>query len=143
MIDTRDRIVAEAMTWLKTPWHHLQRCKGAGVDCLQFLAGVYSNVGLVAEVDTGYYSHDWHLHESDSLFLAGLLRHTVRAWKPRRGDVVMMKYGKHPAHGGIIVDWPVIVHAYAVERAVVVSDLATLPLLRRVSGFYCIKGLAE
>ena len=33
--DLRARIVAEAMTWLGTPYHHRGKLKGIGVDCAQ------------------------------------------------------------------------------------------------------------
>lgn len=43
---TRDDIVAEARTWLKTPFHHCGRVKGAGVDCVGLVVGVASNLDL-------------------------------------------------------------------------------------------------
>jgi hypothetical protein len=48
MIDlTRERIVAEAMTWAspRTPWHHQAMKKGVGADCLGFLAGLAYDLG--------------------------------------------------------------------------------------------------
>lgn len=39
--------VAEAMTWLGTPYHHQGRVKGVGVDCATLLCEVYKEVGLM------------------------------------------------------------------------------------------------
>jgi hypothetical protein len=37
---TREDIIAEARSWVGTPWRHSQMTKGAGADCLGFLAGI-------------------------------------------------------------------------------------------------------
>ena len=39
--------VAEAMTWLGTPYHHQGRVKGIGIDCATLLCEVYEVVGLI------------------------------------------------------------------------------------------------
>ena len=47
----RARVVAIAHEWLGTPYHTGGRLKGVGVDCLTLLAGVFSEAGLVGQVD--------------------------------------------------------------------------------------------
>jgi hypothetical protein len=42
---TREAIVAEARSWIGTPWKHNQIAKGAGADCLGFLAGIAFALG--------------------------------------------------------------------------------------------------
>ena len=32
---TRQAIIDETVTWLRTPYHHMAAIKGAGVDCAQ------------------------------------------------------------------------------------------------------------
>jgi hypothetical protein len=44
-IITRAALVAEADTWLATPWGHMQAEKGVAVDCLGFLRGIARFVG--------------------------------------------------------------------------------------------------
>ena len=39
--DQRAAVVAEARSWIKTPWVHMAAIKGAGVDCAMLLARVY------------------------------------------------------------------------------------------------------
>ena len=39
-MNQRQRVVAEAETWLRTPYHHMGRIKGGGIDCPTLLAEV-------------------------------------------------------------------------------------------------------
>ena len=43
----RAAVVAEAATWLRTPYHHMGRVKNAGTDCLMLLAEVYEAAGVI------------------------------------------------------------------------------------------------
>lgn len=43
---TRADVVAEARTWLGTPWQHQQSLKGVATDCLGLISGVALNLGL-------------------------------------------------------------------------------------------------
>ena len=142
---TRKDVIAEAMSWLRTPWHHQARVKGAGVDCAQFLAGVFGNLGLVPALDLGHYPPDWPLHQDRPRFLETLALYAdpVAALDtPLPGDIAMFKFGRHAAHGSIVVGWPVIIHAYRDERAVVLSDVAVSPALtERFAGFWRLRGM--
>lgn len=140
--ETRDAIVAEAQSWLQTTWHHEARMKGIGVDCAQFLIAVYSAVGLVPAFDTGHYPPDWHLHRTEQRFLDALLQYADPVAEGLPGDIAMFSYGRHAAHGSIVVEWPLIVHAWRDEGAVVLSDVQNGPLEERFAGFYRLKGLA-
>ena len=51
--EQRQAVVAEALTWLGTPYHHRARVKGAGVDCGQLLAAVFEGAGVLRHVDPG------------------------------------------------------------------------------------------
>ena len=44
---TREQILAEALSWIGTPYRHGQMAKGLGADCLGFLAGVAHAIGYV------------------------------------------------------------------------------------------------
>lgn len=60
---TRKCVVAEARTWLGTPYH-LQAClKGVGVDCAMLLAGVAHGCGMCSQpFPPRRYSPQWALH---------------------------------------------------------------------------------
>lgn len=145
--DQRALIVAEARTWLKTPWRHRQRCRGAGVDCAQFLVGVFSALGYVPAVDLGYYPADWHLHNDEPRFLDVLAEYADELPEgtiPLPGDVAMFRYGRHAAHGSIVVAWPLIIHAYRNQRMVTISDaVADQSLAARLDSLWRLKALAE
>ncbi len=140
----RAAVVAEARTWLGTPWHHMARVKGGGVDCAQILAAVYHAAGLVPDLDLGYYPPDWHLHQERARFLEALLQHAdplSAGDTPLPGDLAMFRYGRQAAHGSIIIEWPLILHAYLDEGKVTLSDASRGPLARRLAGFYRVRGL--
>ena len=140
-MDKRAAVAAEAMTWLKTPWHHMARVKGAGVDCAQFLICVFYAVGLIPEIDPGQYPPDWHLHRDESRFINALLQYADPVGQPLPGDIAMFRYGRHAAHGAIVIAWPLIIHAWKDERAVVLTDVSKSPLAERLDGFYRLKGM--
>ena len=73
----RAAVVACARQWLRTPYHHRGRVKGAGVDCAMLLAEVYAEAGLVAPLAIPHYPPDWHLHRDAERYLGVLLDHAV------------------------------------------------------------------
>ncbi len=110
--EQRAAVVAEAMTWLETPYHHEARSKGAGVDCAQLLAGVYINVGLIAPFAVNRYPPDWHLNSPRERLLevVGRFAQEIEG-PPRPGDVVLWRFHRCFAHGAIVVEWPVVIHS--------------------------------
>jgi cell wall-associated NlpC family hydrolase len=129
-MDFRAAIVAEARTWLGTPWHHAARVKGAGVDCGQFLIAAYTGAGLVPGFETGPYSIDHMMHSGEELFLGFVEAHLDRTDTPLPGDVAVWRYGRCFSHGAIVLDWPLIIHAHRPDRAVVLGDATKGALAR-------------
>ena len=118
----RSAIVAEAQTWLGTPYHHGGDVKGAGVDCVMLLVKVYQRFFLLpATFDPRPYPMDWHLHRSGERYLAGVLDHGCPVAKPQPGDIALYRYGRAYSHAGIVTDWPTIIHAHRPDGAVVAS----------------------
>ena len=152
----RAAVVAEARAWLRTPYHHMGRVKGAGVDCATLLAEVYARAGVIAPVAIPYYPPDWHLHRDAERYLGFVLEHaielglTVRRhcedgalcgasdeaiqsrrsedWIaspraalgarndgafPKPADIALWRFGRCFSHGAIVIDWPLVIHAYA------------------------------
>lgn len=118
-MDIRDKIIEEALSWQNTPWHHMGEVKGAGVDCAQFVKNVYVNVGLVEWFDTGYYPQDWMMHKEEERFLGIVERYAKQVHRPEKGDIVVYKVGRCFSHGGIVIQWPLIIHAFQPEYSVV------------------------
>lgn len=121
----RAAVVAEAKTWLGTPWRHRGRVKGAGVDCAQFVIKVYAGAGMIADFDTGEYPRDWHIHKDDERFLAfvpSFAREIAEA-DVGPGDLMLCKIGRVYSHGAIVLAWPQGIHAAIQAGQVVLCDL--------------------
>jgi cell wall-associated NlpC family hydrolase len=120
----RQAVIAEALTWLKTPFHHRQCVKLAGVDCANFLYGVFRNAGLTPELEIEDYPPDWYLHRDEERFLGWVTKFARKIdgapYKP--ADVVMYRFGRTFAHSAIITCWPQVIHAYAPARMVCYDD---------------------
>ena len=120
-IEQRAAVVAEAQSWLRTPYHHMGRVKGAGVDCAMLPAEVYAACGLIPRQKVEFYPMDWHLHQTGERYLNSVLAYAHEVESPKPGDLVLWRFGHCLAHGGIVVDWPIIVHAL-VGVGVVLAD---------------------
>lgn len=112
--EARERVVRAAESWLRTPYHHRGRVKGAGVDCAQLVLAVYSEAGVIEAFDPGHYPSDWHMHKTEERYLSAV---TARATEvpmtpaPLPGDLVLIKFGNTFSHGAIVTEWPVCIHA--------------------------------
>lgn len=107
----RESVIAEALTWEKTPFHSMARVKGAGVDCAQFLIVVYATVGLIEDFDPGYYPADWALHKDEERYLGWVEKLAKPVDAPLPADIAVWKFGRTFSHAAIVVDWPKIIHA--------------------------------
>lgn len=132
----RQEVVAEARSWLRTPYHHHARVKGVGVDCAMFLAEVYERTGLVEHVETGHYPHDWHDHRDEEMFIAWVQRvGCVPIEKPQSGDIALFRFGRTFSHGGVMADTATVIHSY-LGMGVCTHRLDEAPLARRVVQFW-------
>jgi cell wall-associated NlpC family hydrolase len=144
-IDQRKAVVEEAKTWLKTPHVHMARLKGVGVDCALLLAEVYERTGLVEHIDPGYYPQDWHLHKGgqaeERIYLKTVLKyaHRVKDRDPLPGDIVLFDFGRCESHGAIVIEWPIVIHAY-VGMGVIYGEADKNPLAGRLAGIFSIWG---
>jgi hypothetical protein len=99
--------------------------KGAGVDCATFIACYLQECGFAKRSDfdsVGIYGHDWFCHTTSERYLSQLMRHVqktmdtlcvpkVAAALP--GSIVLFKAVRSRVfnHGGIVTEWPFILHA--------------------------------
>lgn len=131
------RVVAEARSWIGTPYLHQASVKGAGSDCLGLLRGVWrSLVGREPEVVPPY-TDDWaEPSGQEALLAAGGRWLTARdVGDASAGDVLLfrMRQGGIAKHLGIqteLGDSAAFVHAYT-GHGVVESPLSQ-PWQRRI-----------
>jgi cell wall-associated NlpC family hydrolase len=136
---TRAEVVAEARTWLGTPFGHQQRTKGLAVDCAGLVIGVARNLGLVpACFDVSGYARQ---PDGASLMRAcdeAMTRIAQADLQP--GDVVVVAFDRFPGHVGIVGDHLhgglSIIHALGVTaRRVVETQLVFFRSMRFVAAY--------
>lgn len=139
-LEQRAAVVAEARTWLGTPYHQLADVKGAGVDCSMLLVRVFVDAGVLAPFDPRPYPPDWHLHRSEERYLTWLERfgtpYALDEREPQAGDVVLSRFGRCFSHGAVMTGRFELVHAYAKDRLCVEGDLRHQPFLERALCFF-------
>lgn len=126
----RAAVVKIAKSWLGTPYHHMGRIKGAGVDCLTILAETFHEAKLIPKIEVSYYPKDWMLHRDAERYLEGLLKYANEIpGSPKPGDIVLWKIGRCFSHGAIVVEWPIVIHANA-GRNVSLDNIDTVQALK-------------
>jgi NlpC/P60 family putative phage cell wall peptidase len=123
---TRAQVVAEARTWVGTPFQHAQHCKGKGCDCIGLVIGTFKRLGCL---DGAYtppaYSQQWHAHKNEELLVrqAQGLGFTVKDGDAEPGDLLLFKFGRVCSHAGIYLGGDSFVHAYFSLKRVVMQPL--------------------
>lgn len=113
---TPEKIIAEARTWIGTPYLHQASRKGAGCDCLGFLRGVWREViGEEPELPPPY-SADWAEASKKETLAEAARRHldeiALDAIEP--GDILLFRWRERmPAkHCAILVRENRMIHAH-------------------------------
>lgn len=133
----RTAVVAEAKSWLGTPWRHMGDIKGQAVDCAMLLRMTYMNVGAIPPFDPRPYPRLWFHHHTEERMLRwivdelGGLEVPVEAARP--ADLFVYRIGLCYSHSAILVSPGLIVHAYHKNRRVIETetfdaDLVGLPV---------------
>ena len=134
----RARVVATALEWLGTPYHHLGDVKGVGVDCAMFMVRVFVDTGLVPAFDPRPYPTDWHLHRGEERYLGAVLDRAHEVAAPGPGDIALYRFGRTLSHSALVIAWPRVVHAQA-RVGCILSDAATdEPLASRTPRFFSL-----
>ena len=100
---TRESIVAEARSWIGTPWHHAARVKGVGVDCVGLPVGVLRVCGAVAlDFDVPPY-----VQSPDGTMIKTCSRHMIQIKQSEMqiGDLIVLASDVVPQHLGIVGDY--------------------------------------
>jgi cell wall-associated NlpC family hydrolase len=138
--DQRTAVIAEAMTWLRTPYLHRGAVKSAGVDCAYFLIEVYSKVGMIERFDPGYYPMDYMMHNREERYLSFVSKFGRVVTEPQPADVAIYKFGRSFSHGAIVLDWPSVIHSHRREGGVVLGHGNGGELSNREVVFYSLWG---
>ncbi len=132
----RAHIVAEARSWIGTPYRHQASLKGVGCDCLGLVRGVWRAVhGAEPEIAPAY-SRDW-AEASGAETLAHAARRHLAEIDPADiapGDVLLFRYRpRYPAkHAAIAASAQTMIHAH---DGAAVAEVAIAPWWRRRLAF--------
>lgn len=130
---TGTQIVAEAMTWIGTPWHRNQSLKGVGADCIGVVAGTALALGLPIR-----YRNDYSQTPDGSL-KRELALQCMKIDRLELGAVLLMTFAAEPHHVALYVGTG-IVHAYAQVRRCTYSPWDDY-WNRKLRGIYRLPGV--
>ncbi len=132
----RTAIVAEAVSWVGTPYRHQGSLKGIGCDCLGLVRGVWRAVYGDEPEASPAYTPDWAEASGRETLAEAAARHmtAVAVNAAEVGDVLLFRWRENlPAkHAGILVDAGRFVHAH---RGAAVAFAAFTPWWRRRTVF--------
>lgn len=138
-------IIAEALTWVGTPYRHQGSLKDVGCDCLGLIRGVWRAIYGAEPERAGAYAPDWAEAGGEDRFLSAARRHCRE--KPiaeaASSDLILFRWRSHlPAkHAGIVLEPGRFIHAYQ-GHSVIVSAL--VPQWRnRIAAAFAFPGPAE
>lgn len=122
---TRADLIAEARSWIGTPWRHQAAIKGVGADCVGFVRGAAEPFVGKVPIATDY-TTTWQLYRAEPRmfreFAARCEEVPLDRIKP--GDILLFGFGKGPAHHcGYSAPDDRIIHCYREAGAVVEQDL--------------------
>lgn len=132
MIITRKTIVAISRTWIGTPYHHQASLKGAGVDCIGLIRGVWREVFGREPEALPAYSGDWAEATGHEAMLQAAGRHLspIDPALVREGDVIVfrLRAGAVAKHAAIATGAGRMIHA---QEGVPVAEVAVGSWWRR------------
>jgi len=146
--EMRAKVVQEALSWKDTPYIPRGMVKGpnGGCDCLTFLAQVYERAGIIDALPIPHYARDFFLHDDFEFYLLGkgdtpgVLHFCEEIFEtPKPADVVLWKFGKSFSHAAIVIEWPVIIHAFAM-RPVSPDNAEVKSVLKRYVEVKALRG---
>jgi NlpC/P60 family putative phage cell wall peptidase len=113
---TRAAIVAEAASWIGTPYRHQASLKGVGCDCLGLIRGVWRELFGAEPESIAPYTPDWAEAGGEETLAEAARRHldeiAIDAAAP--GDVVLFRWraGLPAKHAGVLIEPDRFVHAH-------------------------------
>jgi hypothetical protein len=120
----RRKIVAEAMSWVGTPYAQQGDVKQGAVDCSMLLVRCWVDTGVFQPFDPRPYPPMWHLHRSEERYLGWMEALAVEVQEPRPGDVAIFRFGRCFSHGGIVTAPGVLCNASAIHKKCTLNDMS-------------------
>lgn len=142
----RGQLIAEARSWIGTPYRHQASLKHVACDCLGLIRGLYRFAYGAEPQPVPAYSPDWaEAGKQETLLGAArqcLVEVSLETMRP--GDVLLFRWRPNmPAkHCALLVDPGRIVHAYDGAGKVYETNLA-LAWQRMLTAAFAFPGIGE
>jgi len=126
------QIVAEARSWVGTPYRHQASLKGVGCDCLGLVRGVWRAIQAREPEPVPAYAPDWAEATGREILAEAAARHLTSvdpaAFMP--ADIVLFRWraGLPAKHAAIVTAPDLMVHAH---DGAAVAEVAIAPWWRR------------
>lgn len=132
----RSDALAEARTWIGTPYRHQASCKGAGTDCLGLIRGIWRALYGREPVAIPPYTPDWSEPSRDEVLMRTATALLTRVERTDPGDVLLFRMRDKGVakHLGVLATSETFIHAYS-GHGVVESSLSA-PWRRRIVGTF-------
>lgn len=113
---TRAEIVAEASSWLGTPYMHQASLKGVGCDCLGLVRGIWRALFGAEPEPLAPYTPDWAEAVGGEPLADAARRHMteIAVSDAGSGDVLLFRWraGFPAKHAGVLTDAGRFIHAH-------------------------------
>lgn len=129
-------VIAEARTWIGTPFHQNAALKGIGVDCGRFLTEVYGACGIAVPRDLEHWPKDWMMHADGEQYLSIIRKFAREVESPQPGDVILFRFGRAYSHSAIIVEYPRVMIHSGWRSGVQIGSAAETMFARRPKLFF-------
>ncbi len=139
----RARVLAEAASWVGTPFVHHGGVKGVGVDCAFSLIRIFHAAGLIPDIDPGYYPRGPFVR--DDRYVRWLLPYVVlRKGRPEPADIALfwVPPRQQPAQSAIVIEWPTRIYFAHQEEGFIESAATRDWIAPRFHSAWTVKGLA-
>ena len=140
----REAIVAEARSWMNTPWSHQQRQKGVGVDCAGLIIKPLHTLNL-----SSFDIRDYERLPNGTMYGICCREMTrIPVSTVRLADALLMQWDRGPSHLGLVGDYPhgdgqlSIIHASNAFRKVCEHRL-TPDWRRRIVAAFRLPGVED
>lgn len=142
---SHDDVIAEARTWIGTPYHHQQCAKGHGVDCAQLIAGVGNAIGLMPMLPRELVRYARTPNPKQMRAVLEMFMDPIKPGDAIHGDVFWMCWRPNlPQHLGIYSDHhgAGMIHSHQTSGGVVETAL-TEGVRNMIFGWWRYKGLTH
>jgi cell wall-associated NlpC family hydrolase len=105
-LDSMKSLVEEAREWLGTPWHHNQKVKGKGVDCIRFVESLAESQGIEIGFIPAHYTRSTQDERLLEFLRDRCLEKPLSLNNIEDGDIMVLKYRGVPHHLAIASTLP-------------------------------------